>query len=309
MGNTRREESSELIMSDAVSALILHFRNSISTQQCVRSLIDDGIERIQIVDNSEDGRRSLNELEPALEHLRAQGILVAIAEPGENLGFAAGVDVGMKAILANFGVGYVLLINADATLQSGTLKKLVARAQTLRTPAAVAPTLMLPNGTQVGWFHYHRLLGVLLKSGLPGTFRYLSGCCLLLTPAFATQVVFDRRFFFYGDDVDFGYRALQNEVSLELVPDAFVLHEGSGASHKGSIFYEYHIARSHFELARTLTHSDFARFLATMSRLLTLFLRAVIRTCRFRSWIPLRALVIAWGDYRSVRMRAFTPKV
>ncbi|MBI2799249.1 MAG: glycosyltransferase family 2 protein [Gammaproteobacteria bacterium] len=248
------------------------------------------------------------ELEPALGRLRALGILVAVAEPGGNLGFAAGIDAGMKAILDNFGVGYVLLINADAALQSGALQKLVARAQALRTPAAVAPILLLPNGMQIAWIYYHRLLGLIFNRRLPGTFRYLSGCCLLLTPELAHTRVFDPRFFFYGDDVDLGYRALMKQVSLELVPDAFVLHEGSGASRKGSMFYEYHIPRSHFELVRTLTHSDLDRLLATLGRLITLFLRALIRTYRFRSWTPFRGLTAAWSDYRRMSMRAFTPK-
>lgn len=296
-------------MTSDVSALILHFRNADSTQRCVDSLVDNGMGRIQLVDNSEDGGNSLKELIPALHTLKKKGIRVMVAEPGRNLGFAAGVDAGLKAIRENFGVCYVLLINADATLQTGSLQALMARAKQFSNPAALAPTMILSNGSKISWVYYHRLLGLISNHQIPGAFRYLSGCCLLLTPALATTRVFDPRFFFYGDDIDLGYRALMEQVTLELVPSAVVLHEGSGASRKGSIFYEYHISRSHLELVRTLTHSNFDRQLAIAGRLITLSLRALLRTCRFRSLTPLRGLAIAWDDYRKMRIAAFTPKI
>ena len=296
-------------MNSDVSALILHFRNAASTQRCVDSLIDNGMVRIQLVDNSEDGGKSLKELILALHYVKEKGVRAIVAEPGRNLGFAAGVDTGLKAIRDNFGVCYVLLINADATLQSGSLQTLMARAKQLANPAALAPTMMLPNGSKISWVYYHRLLGLITSHWVPGAFKYLSGCCLLLTPALATTRVFDPRFFFYGDDIDLGYRALMEQVTLEHVPDAVVLHEGSGASRKGSMFYEYHIPRSHLELVRTLTHSNFDRKLATAGRLITLFLRALLRTYRFHSWMPLRGLAVAWSDYRRMRISAFTPKM
>lgn len=296
-------------MSGNVSGLILHFRNADSTQRSVHSLVANGVDKIQLVDNSEDAGKSLHELMLNLHHLNARGVRITVAEPGSNLGFAAGVESGLNAIRDNFDVKYVLLINADATLQLGSLQKLMARAEQLPKMAALAPTMLLSNGNEISWVYYHRVLGLVLNRPLPGTFPYLSGCCLLLTPALATTRVFDPRFFFYGDDVDLGYRALMKQVSLELVPDAFVLHEGSGASRKGSMFYEYHIPRSHFELVRTLTHSDLDRLLAILGRLLTLFLRALVRTYRFRSWTPFRGLTAAWSDYRRMRMRTFTPKI
>ena len=296
-------------MSDDVCGLILHFRNASSTQRSVNSLVANGVDKIQLVDNSEDAGKSLHELIFALDHLKAGGVRITVAEPGKNLGFAAGVESGLNAIRDNFGDGYVLLINSDATLQTGSLKALMTRAKLLSAPAALAPTMLLSNGNEISWVHYHRVLGLILNRPLLGTFPYLSGCCLLLTPTLTTTRVFDPRFFFYGDDIDLGYRASMKQVSLELVPDAFVLHEGSGASRKGSLFYEYHIPRSHFELIRTLTHSGFDRQLATLGRLITLFLRALIRTCRFRSSTPFRGLAAAWSDYRGMRMRAFTPKI
>jgi len=96
--------------------LILHFRHHAHTAACLASLLADGVGRAVLVDNSEDDGVSLALLRPALAELAAQGLDIALCEPGRNLGFSAGVNRGLAEIRKRFGEVCVLLINNDARL-------------------------------------------------------------------------------------------------------------------------------------------------------------------------------------------------
>lgn len=75
---------------------------------------------------------------------------------------------------------------------------------------------------------------------------------------------------------------------------ARAVHEGSGSSRNGSLFYEYHINRGHLLLARKLPKSAAGRFMSVLGRCGFLPLRALARVLRSGESVPLHGLSRAW---------------
>lgn len=285
--------------------LILHFRHHAHTAACLASLQADGIDRGVLVDNSEDDGASLSLLRPALAMLAAQGMDIALCEPGRNLGFSAGVNRGLAEIRKRFGEVCVLLINNDARLRPGghsALRGAIEQGNEL----AVAPQQSSAGETIASAF-YHRATGLLLRRSMPGAYEYLSGCCMLLAPRLATPPLFDEAFFFYGDDTELGWRLKQRGIPQAKVPTALVEHETSTGSRNGSMFYEYHMVRAHWLLAGKLAGNRAQHGLYLAGRTLFLPMRVLLRAVRQRTMVPVRALFAASRDVALGRRRSMTP--
>ena len=291
--------------SHPTAALVLHFRTAASTASCLASLQAQGIACALLVDNSEDSGRSLSELDPDLESLRARGMQIIVLEPGRNLGFSAGVNRGLAAIRERLGAMRVLLINSDAQLISGAMPFLHAAIN--EGAAIVSPLLESPDGSLKSVAYYHRFSGLLFSRPLLGAFPHLSGCCLLLSDAIAQTDLLDERFFFYGEDAYLGWKLAKMGVPLIVVESTRALHMGSGSSRKGSLFYEYHMARAHLELAKALSHCWLDAVWLLFGRCLTLPVRAIWRSYRQWSPVPIQGLALALYDFRFDRIRTLTP--
>ena len=184
--------------------LILHFRGWEQTGKCLESLADDGITRLVVVDNSEDSGRSLKRLRRKADELTERGLEIVLLEPGYNLGFSVGVNRGLANIRSRFGAACVLLINSDATLQRNSHTPL--RLALARYGGLVVPDICADDRCGLGLAHYQVKLGLLTKRRIPGSYEYFSGCCMLLSPELASAPFFDEDFFFYGDDIELGWR-------------------------------------------------------------------------------------------------------
>jgi GT2 family glycosyltransferase len=119
--------------------------------------------------------------------------------------------------------------------------------------------------------------------------------------------VFDETFFFYGDDIEFGYRLGRAGIALVDAPSATVIHEGSKGSVNGSLFYEYHMARAHLLLVRKLGHGIVMQVMMVMARVLALAARATLRVARYRSLRAWRGLGMAMWDVTNGQVRTLTP--
>lgn len=285
--------------------LVLHFRHHAHTAACLDSLRADGIGRVVLVDNSEDGGASLARLRPYLDTLQTRGMNVVVHQPGRNLGFSAGVNAGLKEIALRFGTACVMLINNDARLVAGS-HALLRRTLSGGVAAAVAE-MRTPRGGSIRSAFYHRPTGLLMRKYLPGAYPYHSGCCLLIAPALASPPLFDEDFFFYGDDTELGWRLARQGMAVRLAEGAVVEHEVSAGSRNGSLFYEYHMARAHWLLARKVAETRLQYGLFLLGRTLMLPARALLRTVRQRSAAPLRGLALAIVDVIRGRCRALTP--
>ena len=273
-------------VSDVV-AVVLDYRTPGKTLACLQSLRAEGLVRVVLVENSEDGGATLEALRPGLAQLQQQGLSVEILDEGRNLGFAAGVNLALRHIQSH-GAAPVLLLNSDARLEPGALQAL--RAAVAGGADLAAPLLCSPGHAPMApVFHYQRYLALLTQRPVWGSFAYITGACMLLAPSLLRPRLFDEDFFFYGEDVMLGATLAREGRRCVVVPEAHVLHEGSGSARNGSYFYEYHINRGHWLLARKLAQGSGDRLAAQLGRVLALSGRTLLRALRSRSWVPVRA--------------------
>jgi GT2 family glycosyltransferase len=204
---------------------------------CESAILSEPATRVIVVDNgSTDGSAD------AVRDLIPPGDLL---EMEENLGFGAAANRGIAAGDAPF----VLLLNSDARLRTGSLETLVAALQP-HGVAAVGPRLTgtsgqveLSMGRTMGPLNEaaFKLLGALYREGrgpLAGIInryygksrwtRSLSAACLLLRrEALSREGAFDERFFLYAEDVDLCRRLTRAGWRLCYEPNAIVDHERS----------------------------------------------------------------------------------
>ncbi|HEY8524540.1 MAG TPA: glycosyltransferase family 2 protein [Acidimicrobiales bacterium] len=151
--------------------------------------------------------------------------------PDANIGFGAGVNLGVRAAIAA-GCTAFLLLNPDVTIDAAAVAALLAAAEA-RPATVVSPRLTRPDGSL--WFAGARLdrrtgLTRYRPDGPPdGPDRWLSGACLLVTRACWDLVgPFDERYFLYWEDVEWSQRALARGGDLLVLDDVTAVHAVGG---------------------------------------------------------------------------------
>lgn len=276
-------------MSDrhSITVLLLNFRDAERSIACVRSAISEGVECVLVWDNSADAGCSAKEIRQHFPD--ASKVWIQISDC--NLGFAAGVNRAIECIREERPSDWVLVINNDATLRPGAVRRLAGEMEA--SPAAL---MLVPAvnhaGNEKGVMYYQRWSGLLLHFPHLGSFAFPSGCCFLVAPERCCWPLYDERFFMYGEDVALGIRfGIGSEIIF--LAEVLVDHEGSASSRLGSRFYEERVVAAHFLVVSALTRNGLKRAALVLSRIPFLLGRALLRSFRFRSLLPLKALY--WG--------------
>lgn len=282
-------------MNRELIGLTLNYRDAERTSRCIASLLADGAAGVLVWDNSEDHGVSARELRQRW----ASESRVVVEVSARNLGFAAGVNRGIEAILVRWPQAWVMLLNNDAVLQPGALFAL-ASALNDQIRAVIAYPRVDHGGQVIGTVYYQRWFALLrFDRPWPGSFPYPSGSALLIAPERIELPLFDEDFFMYGEDVMLGWRL--GAARMVHMPAVLVWHEGSASSRNGSVFYERFTAAGHWLLARKLARSSLEHATLLAGRVLGLGARAAVRALRSRSLVPLSALLEGWRIARRVR--------
>lgn len=284
-----------------ICAIVLNYRNAASTAACLQSLLGEALDVALVVDNSADPH-SATELVKAIQRLQEGGnnIPLSLFSPDTNLGFSRGINMALNDAVA-LRCDAFLLINNDAVAHPGMVARLAAALADTGT-TMVAPTVVDAEGKPQPILWYQRFLGLMTARQLPGSFPYLSGCCLLISREMLEEGrLFDEDFFMYGEDTLLGWRLASAGKKPLRLGDAFVRHDGAGSSRRGQLFYEYHMARAHVLLAMKTWRTPLEIPLLLASKCLGLCLRALWRSLRFGNVIPLKAFFLAWSE-RDIRV-------
>lgn len=272
-------------MTAPLAGLVLDYRDVARTRACVESLRAAGVAHVQVWDNTEDARAT-----SAKYGFDGAGD-VRVAGTGRNLGFAAGANRGIALCRAAWPGCRVLLVNNDALVPPLLPQRLV-EALDADDSAAIAFPSVRQHGACIGWMWYQPWFALVTMHALPGAMAYASGCCQLIDPARAGEAPFDEGFFMYGEDVALAMRLQREGRTQRLVESEEVTHEGSASSRNGSLFYESMLVAAHIRLATIFADGRHGRLTALLLlRMLVLPLRALVRCMRFRSLVPLRALI------------------
>ncbi len=152
-------------------------------------------------------------------------------DAGRNLGFAAGVNLGLRALDQP---GDVLLLNPDAVIDATGLDGLRDRLAADARLACVAPAQVDDDGrpARVAW-PFPSPAGTWLEAGGLGRFRkrrdFLIGSILLIRAEALSDVgAFDERFFLYSEETDWQIRARRRGWKVALVDEVVARHSGAG---------------------------------------------------------------------------------
>ncbi len=213
--------------SAGTAVIIPHFNQLEYTRACCKSL--DGQQgeacRILVIDNASTAHApaALTEACPRGEVIRME----------ENLGFAGGVNAGIREALKDPGIRYFWVLNNDTLCPPDTLKHLRESLDRSPRTGLAACRMIEGKGTQdekivaAG----KRLLRPwqLPVPALPGQEPdYLSGACLLIRRELLEDIgLFDEGYFFFFEDADFSLRAKQAGWDLAVSELALIEHKGS----------------------------------------------------------------------------------
>ncbi|WP_367871204.1 glycosyltransferase family 2 protein [Luteolibacter sp. Populi] len=198
------------------------------------------------------------------EYVRENYPEVQLVQPGENLGFAKGVNLGVKHADAEF----VLLLNPDTVILDSAVDTIVEFARknpghglyggrTLRPDGSLEPSSCwgLPTLWSMTLFAFglttiaprNRFLDPeSLGSWQRNTVRevgVITGCFLLSPLEVWNQLGgLDERYFMYGEDADLAMRAHRAGYRPVICPEAKLVHEVGGCSdtpvHKTKLLYK-----------------------------------------------------------------------
>jgi GT2 family glycosyltransferase len=248
-----------------VGVVLLNWNGAEFTIPCIESLYAGRMRpcRIVVVDNgSVDG---------SAEKIRARFPLVELIRNPENLGAAAGRNVGIRPIVTG-GVDAVLLLDNDTVVARDCLEAMVAELNSEPEVAVATGKIMLADPPDRIWYagadwHYAPFRPPhdgqnSVDTGLFDTKRdvgFAPTCCMLVRcEAFRQVGLFCERYWVYWEDAEWCLRAQRAGLRMRYVPDAVLWHKVSGSFRKNTLG------------ASRGTASASAHYLITRNRLVTI---------------------------------------
>jgi GT2 family glycosyltransferase len=217
-----------------IGIVIVNYNAEKYQNDSIRSIkkMDYSNYEIVVVDN--------NSTDNSIKLLRNEFPEVIIIETGDNLGVAAGNNVGIKHAI-KLGAEYVLLLNNDIELDSQLLKILVANAS---KKIMTVPKIYYFNNKRLIWSAGG---AVNWDEGVPMHLGYkcrdanqynyervveiAPTCCMLIhRDVFRHVGLMDEKFFMYYDDTDFCIRANMKGYKILYLPSAVMWHKVSSSS-------------------------------------------------------------------------------
>ncbi|NLB65389.1 MAG: glycosyltransferase family 2 protein [Lentisphaerae bacterium] len=208
--------------SASVVVVIPHLNRLADTAECCRSLATQTLppDLVVVVDNASTAHTA--------EELAAACPRAEVLRLERNLGFAGGVNAGIRKALSTREFDYIWVLNNDTFCPPETLRQLVAAAvANPRAGLTACPLLEKGKAIPPG-------KNLLMPWAVPRpakadqTPNYLSGASLLIRRKLLDDIgLFDEGFFFFFEDADLSRRALDNGWQLVVVPDTCIEHYGS----------------------------------------------------------------------------------
>lgn len=242
-----------------LAAVVLNWNGREDTRRAVASLLGaPRPERVWVVDNgSEAGEAG------ALAGDFAAEPRVTVVPLPRNVGFAAGVNEGVRRARAA-GAASFLLLNNDATMEPGALPLLEAALAGDPEAAAVGPRILLDDGSGRTWSAGGSLVPCLgevrhaaggsgegARTAGPRATGFLTFCAVLVRGEAWDRVgPLDEEFFAYFEDADWCHRAAAAGSRLLHHPGATVLHRGGAAAGVRSPLQQYLLTRGSVLFAR-----------------------------------------------------------
>jgi len=175
--------------------------------------------------------------ESKLSQLSSSRKLV-IVDNNENLGFAAGCNVGIRYALAS-GADYVWLLNNDTVVEKNSLSSLVNFLKSNDEYQGVTPQIRLYDSPDKIWncggilrwygarkYRYANQSSNLVPQAGAETISFITGCASLLHTSIFRQIGFLTELFFFGEeDFELSLRLKKHKYKLACLYDAIIYHK------------------------------------------------------------------------------------
>ena len=249
----------------------------------------------------------------AASHMPAGGRLI---ENKDNIGFAAGTNLGIHAALED-GCSAVLIMNNDVVFGPDLISQLALFLTRndcdMTTPLMYfhdpSNRIWAAGGTFITWrgdVNLHRGMGQkdIGQYNSPERVAFAPLCCVLIRrKVFDTIGLLDEEFFTYAEDADFMYRCMKRGISLWYVPNAKLWHKVSSLTGNLSDFaIRYSIRGRFYFLHKHL--SSFAAWFWTLAHFIDFALQFVLMKNSKRVMIlKYRAALEGYRVYRKAGAR------
>jgi GT2 family glycosyltransferase len=269
--------------------VVLNWNLPQETIACVQAVQDNRIAdmEIVIVDNGST--------DCSVEMLKRHfGNTVQLLESSENLGFAAGVNLGIRHVLCE-GAQSVLLLNNDTIADADMVMHLISAMA--KSPAAgiVAPVIYYHDNPGRVWqigSREHRWLPMPIDVGqrvlsdvgqAPMRLDYVTACGMLVRRSvWETAGLFDPGYFMYFEDADFCRRVRSAGFEIGCAPRARMWHKVSVSARKQGPGSRYAEAWGRARFYRTHPHGPSP--ILTMGHVLFKAVRITLQDLLMRRW-------------------------
>jgi N-acetylglucosaminyl-diphospho-decaprenol L-rhamnosyltransferase len=243
---------------NGASAVVVDYDAGPFLPDCVRSLVDEGVEELIVVENGD--------ADAARATLDAHGLeKTPLLATGRNLGYGAGANRGLAAIERG---EHVVVCNPDLVVHPGAVDRLASTLDDHPAWAIVGPRVLTPDGRAypsarqfpAPWVAAgHALLGLAFPNNSftrryrtpdlperPTEVEWVSGAFFLARRSVLDEVGgFDEGYFMFAEDMDLCWRIGRAGWKIGFDPDAVVTHhEGISRRH-----HPYRMALAHHRSA------------------------------------------------------------
>lgn len=211
-----------------VSIIILNWNGGEDVIECLKSVkdIDYPDYEVLVVDNGSTDN--------SVEEIRNSFPDIKLIQNHENLGFAGGNNVGIRAAIGD----YVMLLNDDTVVGKSILKNLVKAMESNENIGIAGPMILYYNEPDKIWcagsklnFGYTSHIGKGLNKELFNKsyfVDYIAGCTMLIKKEVIDKIgLLDSEYFFYAEDADFCLRAKSAGYECLYVPSPTVWHKAT----------------------------------------------------------------------------------
>lgn len=218
-------QKGQSVSAQKVAVLVLNWNGWRDTLACLRAVsVSRGVpfELIVIDNGSTDG---------SVLHIAEAYPNVRIIATGQNLGFGAGNNVGLRWAIEH-GADYAWVLNNDTVVEPDALRELVATAERDETIGMVGsvlrhvgpdPRIQAWGGGRVSFW-----TGRATNLRRPGRPDYITGASMLLRIRAIEQTgLFDEGYFMYWEDADLSLRMKRAGWRIAVADRSRLVHKES----------------------------------------------------------------------------------